>query len=80
MLISIPYVYFLLPETKGIPLDKMDRLFDMRPRHSAGPRLHRELQAESAGQVPQVSTLNRTEGSDGDSTPEKTRSLDLNTA
>ncbi|RMZ84103.1 hypothetical protein DV738_g516, partial [Chaetothyriales sp. CBS 135597] len=27
MLLSFVYVYFLVPETKGIPLEKMDRLF-----------------------------------------------------
>lgn len=45
-LISIPYVYFLLPETKGVPLEHMDRLFEMRPRYNAGPRLLAELQVE----------------------------------
>lgn len=28
MLFSIIFVWFLLPETKGIPLESMDRLFD----------------------------------------------------
>ena len=27
MILSIPFVYFLIPETKGIPLEAMDRLF-----------------------------------------------------
>ncbi|PWN33099.1 general substrate transporter [Meira miltonrushii] len=45
-LISIPYVFFLLPETKGVPLEHMDRLFEMRPRYNAGPRLLAELQVE----------------------------------
>lgn len=27
-LLSIPFVYFLLPETKSVPLEQMDRLFD----------------------------------------------------
>ncbi|KAH4602275.1 hypothetical protein HBH82_163200 [Parastagonospora nodorum] len=35
MLLSIPYVYFLIPETKGIPLEKMDELFEIRPTHKA---------------------------------------------
>jgi hypothetical protein len=35
MLISIPYVYFLIPETKGIPLEKMDELFEIQPCHKA---------------------------------------------
>lgn len=35
MLLSIPYVYFLIPETKGIPLEKMDELFEIRPTFKA---------------------------------------------
>lgn len=33
MLLSMPYVYFLVPETKGVPLEDMDRLFgkDVKP-------------------------------------------------
>lgn len=33
MLISIPYVYFLLPETRGIPLEDVHELFrkDLKP-------------------------------------------------
>lgn len=34
-LISIPWVYFLLPETKGIPLENMEELFDY-----PAPRAH----------------------------------------
>ncbi|EXJ78918.1 quinate permease [Capronia epimyces CBS 606.96] len=35
-LLSIPFVYFLLPETKSIPLECMDMLFDksLKPRHA----------------------------------------------
>lgn len=46
MLFSIPYVYFVLPETKGIPLEHMDRLFAMRPVRNAGPQLLEELKSE----------------------------------
>jgi hypothetical protein len=33
MIISAPYVYFLVPETKGVPLEDMDKLFgkDVKP-------------------------------------------------
>lgn len=31
MLISIVFVYFLVPETKGIPLENMDMLFELKP-------------------------------------------------
>jgi hypothetical protein len=37
MLCSIVFVYFLVPETKGIPLESMDLLFDYKPvRHAHG--------------------------------------------
>ncbi|CAG8947141.1 unnamed protein product [Penicillium salamii] len=37
MMCSIVFVYFLVPETKGIPLESMDTLFDIRPvRHAHG--------------------------------------------
>lgn len=35
MLLSIPYVYFLIPETKGIPLERMDELFEIKPTFKA---------------------------------------------
>ncbi|KAI9924882.1 hypothetical protein ASPWEDRAFT_27987 [Aspergillus wentii DTO 134E9] len=31
MILSIIFVYFLIPETKGIPLESMDRLFEKKP-------------------------------------------------
>lgn len=36
MLCSVVFVYFLMPETKGIPLEAMDRLFDrsLKPRNA----------------------------------------------
>lgn len=78
MLVSIPFVFFLLPETKGVPLTRMDELFALRPRHNAHARLMADVQAEHA---PNISSLGRTGGYDGDSTPEKdSRSLELNTA
>ncbi|KAF2863839.1 quinate permease [Piedraia hortae CBS 480.64] len=44
MLLSIVFVWFLIPETKGIPLESMDRLFEIRPASSA----HRKVHAEDA--------------------------------
>ncbi|KAL5120388.1 hypothetical protein ACEQ8H_001678 [Pleosporales sp. CAS-2024a] len=35
MLLSIPYVYFFLPETKGVPLENMDELFEIKPTSKA---------------------------------------------
>lgn len=56
----------------------MDELFALRPRHNAHARLMADVQAEHA---PNISSLGRTGGYDGDSTPEKdSRSLELNTA
>ena len=31
MVLSIFFVYFLIPETKAVPLEHMDRLFDIKP-------------------------------------------------
>jgi sugar porter (SP) family MFS transporter len=35
MILSVPFVYFLVPETKGVPLEAMDRLFKIRPVRKA---------------------------------------------
>lgn len=35
MLLSIPFVFFLIPETKGIPLERMDELFEIQPAYKA---------------------------------------------
>ncbi|KAF9693684.1 hypothetical protein EKO04_008317 [Ascochyta lentis] len=35
MILSVPFVYFLIPETKGIPLERMDELFEIKPTHKA---------------------------------------------
>ncbi|KDN44944.1 general substrate transporter [Tilletiaria anomala UBC 951] len=41
---SIPFVYFLLPETKQIPLEHMDELFSSpEPARRAGPVLRQQL-------------------------------------
>ena len=42
MIISIPFVYFLIPETKGIPLESMDRLFAVKPTRKAHSTVHAE--------------------------------------
>jgi hypothetical protein len=42
MILSIPFVYFLMPETKGIPLESMDRLFEIRPVRKAHRQVHEE--------------------------------------
>ncbi|RDW76103.1 putative plastidic glucose transporter 4 [Coleophoma crateriformis] len=50
MLLSVPFVFFLLPESKSIPLEAIDRLFDRKhasPRKAHGMLLL-ELRAEEA--------------------------------
>lgn len=42
MILSIPFVYFLIPETKSIPLEHMDELFDIKPvRQAHGVMINR---------------------------------------
>ena len=35
MICSVFFVWFLIPETKGIPLESMDRLFEIQPPRKA---------------------------------------------
>jgi hypothetical protein len=47
MMISIVFVYFLVPETKGIPLESMDQLFDIKPvRHAHGKMITQLRESE----------------------------------
>ncbi|EAQ83036.1 hypothetical protein CHGG_10854 [Chaetomium globosum CBS 148.51] len=48
MLLSIIFVYYLIPETKSIPLESMDRLFEIKPVCKANKQLMEELGAHSA--------------------------------
>lgn len=66
MLFSVVFVWFLLPETKGIPLESMDRLFgkDLEPR-----RAHKIVMAELATDVEQF--RQNLEGSNIDTMKEK---------
>lgn len=40
------YAFFLIPETSGIPLEKMERLFQVKPIWRANEKLKAELQQE----------------------------------
>ena len=72
MLISIPYVFFLLPETRGIPLEDVDDLFrkGLKPwrAHSVvlaeikRRTLEREDNVQSLHEVKVASDLTMTEG------------------
>ena len=48
MLLSIIFVWFLLPETKSIPLESMDRLFEIKPVRKANKIIIAEDQSRDA--------------------------------
>ncbi|EGS19338.1 putative hexose transport-related protein [Thermochaetoides thermophila DSM 1495] len=48
MILSIVFVFFLVPETKSVPLEAMDRLFEIRPVRKANKIVMEELQAQNA--------------------------------
>lgn len=48
MLCSIVFVYFLVPETKGIPLESMDQLFDIKPVWNAHGEMVARLRENEA--------------------------------
>lgn len=70
MMVSIPWVYFLLPETKGVPLEFMDELFASKERTwNAGPVLMEKLRARDLPSNGMAGALGETH-SDGTSTPD----------
>lgn len=48
MLASIVFIWFLLPETKSVPLESMDRLFAIRPVRKANKIIIAEDQERNA--------------------------------
>jgi hypothetical protein len=46
MILSVPFVYFLIPETKAIPLEAMDRLFEIKPVTKANRTIMAELREQ----------------------------------
>lgn len=46
MLLSSVFVFFLIPETKSVPLESMDRLFEVKPVWAANKKILEELQAQ----------------------------------
>ncbi|KAJ1326135.1 Quinate permease (Quinate transporter) [Microdochium nivale] len=46
MLLSAVFVYFLIPETKGLPLEAMNRLFEVKPVRKAHEIVLQELRTE----------------------------------
>lgn len=43
MVLSIAFVFFCVPETKGVPLEAMDRLFEIKPVRKAHSTILEEL-------------------------------------
>lgn len=48
MVCSAFFVFFLIPETKGVPLERMDRLFETKPVWRAHGRIIAQLQEDEA--------------------------------
>ena len=46
MMVSIAFVYFLIPETKGVPLEFMDRLFEIHLASKAHSTIMAEVRAD----------------------------------
>lgn len=46
MLCSSVFVWFLMPETKGVPLEAMNRLFEHQPPRTAHKAILNELRLE----------------------------------
>ncbi|KAL1616734.1 hypothetical protein SLS56_011300 [Neofusicoccum ribis] len=46
MILSIIFIYFLLPETKSVPLESMDRLFEIKPAGKANKIILAELKEQ----------------------------------
>ena len=48
MICSVVFVFFLLPETKSVPLERMDRLFEIKPVWRANSRIMDQLKEDEA--------------------------------
>lgn len=46
MILSIPFIYFLVPETKGVPLERMDELFAYKNKRKAHGEIIQKLRLE----------------------------------
>ena len=46
MIMSATFVYFLIPETKGLPLESMNRLFEIKPVRKAHGQVLEELRLQ----------------------------------
>lgn len=48
MVLSVVFTYFLVPETKAIPLEHMNRLFAIKPVRKANDVIMEELRRQDA--------------------------------
>ena len=48
MICAIVFIFFLIPETKSVPLERMDRLFETKPVWHAHGRIMQQLQEDEA--------------------------------
>ncbi|KAI0031642.1 general substrate transporter [Vararia minispora EC-137] len=66
MLCSAPFVWLLVPETKGVPLEAVGRLFEVRPVRRAHAVVMTGLRAEAVGETHMVREVRevREEGSE----------------
>lgn len=46
MILSIVFVYFLIPETKSVPLEYMDKLFETKPIRNANKIVLEEVRQQ----------------------------------
>jgi hypothetical protein len=46
MILSTVFVFFLIPETKSVPLEAMDRLFKVKPVRKANQTIMEELRVQ----------------------------------
>ncbi|KAN0060494.1 hypothetical protein ACQY0O_007825 [Thecaphora frezii] len=54
MVLSIAYVFFLVPETAGVPIEEMDNLFAKRPRWRAHAMIMDELRVQAGERTVQM--------------------------
>lgn len=83
MVISVVYIFFLMPETKGVPIEEMDNLHAKRPQRHAHAMVIEELRTKAAERRGEAVLANNHEyqQSDAASSDEKDdNQVKLNTA
>ncbi|SPO29133.1 probable quinate permease [Ustilago trichophora] len=85
MVVSVVWIFFLMPETKGIPIEEMDNLHEKRPQRHAHAMVIEELRTKAAERRGETVLAANNEGyqqSDAASSTEKedNNQVKLNTA